>query len=287
METNEAILTREVVIIDARKKLGGIKALRVDYDTMAVSHYIVINDSTGTSLVLPFEKALAVGDTFITVQSRNDFLPADDAYANKVIQDGYILLNAKVFSKTGNMLSAVKSFEFDTVQGTITRILLEDGSIYGSETFIFFSPEFVFIDDGLPTAAELRSDPNAQVQTSFAPEPVSIPVAEPVIPEPVATPAPEPVYVPEPEPAPQPEPEAAPLVEEAVAPVIEVAQVEDDSSITDDEIVDFLVGTTLQADVESEDKGFKALQGTVLTREIIVEAAKHDAVLLLTINVEV
>ncbi len=47
METNETILTREVVVIDSHKKLGSIKALRVDCDTLAVSHYLVNNERTG------------------------------------------------------------------------------------------------------------------------------------------------------------------------------------------------------------------------------------------------
>jgi hypothetical protein len=39
--------------------------------------------------------------------------------------------------------------------------------------------------------------------------------------------------------------------------------------------------------VVSEDGGFKAEKGTVLTEELIAQAAEHDALLLLTINIEV
>jgi len=300
METNEAILARDVVIIDAHKKLGGIKALRVDCDKMAVSHYIINNDSTGSTLVLPFEKALAVGDTFMTVQSRNDFLAADDAFSNKVIKEGYVLLQEQVFSKTGNKLSAVKGFEFDTVEGTVTKILLEDGSSFDSDTFIFFSTDFVFIDDGALTAPELRAKGGfAQATVAAAPSvagfaPVSVDASAA---EAVSVVVEEVVVEAEVEPVVAADIEAqidAVLEAEVEAPVIiveeEVITIQDDddeATITDDEIIDFLVGATLQADVESEDKEFKAEKGTVLTREIIVAAAEHDAILLLTINVEV
>ena len=43
METNESILTRSIVGLDERKVLGKMSSLRVDYDTQAVSHYIVMN----------------------------------------------------------------------------------------------------------------------------------------------------------------------------------------------------------------------------------------------------
>ena len=262
METNETILTRDVVVIDSHKKLGSVKALRVECDTMAVSHYIVNNDSTGSTLVLPFEKSLAVGDTFMTVQNRDDFLAANDAYSNKVVQEGYVLLKEEVFTKTGNKLSPIKSFEFDTVQGKVTKLILEDGKSFDAASFVFFSPEFVFIDDGAPTAAELRSNLRAPGQSGVVPAPA--PAAAPATVGVVSTPADAPVPV-----------DAAP------------ADAEEDSTISDEEIIEFLIGATLQSDVESEDGEFKAAKGTVLTREIIVKAAEHDAILLLTINVEV
>lgn len=48
METNESILTRSIVGLDERKVLGKMSNLRVDYDTQAVSHYIVMNASTNS-----------------------------------------------------------------------------------------------------------------------------------------------------------------------------------------------------------------------------------------------
>ena len=293
METNETILTREVVVIDSHKKIGSVKSLRVDCDSLSVSHYIINNEGTGTALVLPFEKALAVGDTFVTVQNRDDFLAANDTQSNKIIQEGYVLLNEAVFSKTGNKLSPVKSFEFDAVSGEVTKLLLEDRQSFSSDSFVFFTPEFVFIDDGALTAAELRSNsgrPSQPAGVSFQSQPVST--------EPSYTPSYEATPVVE---TPQ-ESVEEPVVESSSSFVAESPAVStyesssvtaeesgaaaSDESVSDDDILEFLIGGVLQADVESDDGQFRAAKGTELTREIIVDAANHDAILLLTINVE-
>jgi sporulation protein YlmC with PRC-barrel domain len=275
METNETILTRDVVIIESQKVPGSVKSLRVDCDKVAVSHFIVNKDSAGAVLVLPFEKALSVGDAFVTVQKRDDFLPSNDAYSNKVIQDGYKLVKEEVFSKTGNKLGAVKSFEFETIYGRITSLTLEDGTCYSSDAIVFFSTDFIFVDDGALTSAELRLVEEAKDEVV---EEVEDPTVSVTLVDEVAEEAAEVVA------------EVAEEVEVALEAAVEVAaepEDDDDATISDEEILQFLIGTTLQADVESEDGLFKAVKGSVLTRQTILEAAKHDAILLLTINVEV
>ncbi|MDR0500119.1 MAG: hypothetical protein LBG97_02570 [Coriobacteriales bacterium] len=157
VETNKTVLAREAVVIDSRKKLGKVKGLRVDCDTRAISHYIVSSDSTGSDLALPFSKCLALGDTFLTVQSRDDFVPATSEDANKIVRDGFTLIGSEVYSKTGNRLGVVKGYEFDPVFGGVTRVTLEESLSFGYETFIFITPEFMFLDDGAPTAEQLRS----------------------------------------------------------------------------------------------------------------------------------
>ena len=42
METNESILVRSVVGLDDRRVIGKMRELRVDCDTLAVSHYICL-----------------------------------------------------------------------------------------------------------------------------------------------------------------------------------------------------------------------------------------------------
>ena len=46
METNESILVRNVVGLDDRRVIGKMRELRVDCDTLAVSHYIVASATT-------------------------------------------------------------------------------------------------------------------------------------------------------------------------------------------------------------------------------------------------
>ena len=157
METNESILTRSIVGLDDRKVLGKMRELRVNCDTLAVSHYIVASATTNAPLALPFDRALAIGDTFVTVQSRENFLAASDPEAQALIADGFKLVGVEAYSRTGNKLGTVATYDFDPVYGTVTSVTLDDGTVFAADTFVFFAPEFVFVDNGAKTAAELRA----------------------------------------------------------------------------------------------------------------------------------
>lgn len=278
METNESILVRSVVGLDDRRVIGKMRELRVDCDTLAVSHYIVASATTTAPLVLPFDRALAIGDTFVTVQSRENFLPASDASAQALIAGGFKLVGVEAYSRTGDKLGAVAGYEFDPVYGTVTSITLEDGSVYAADTFVFFAPEFVFVDNGAKTAAELRSSGDAVVEETVteevveeAPAPSAAEVAAAVAV--AATEAEE-------------EAEAEAAIEEAVEEAIEEEAAEEaasDLSAEDAQLVELLVGATLVDDVTSEDGAFTVKKETVLTREIVDEAISHDALLLLTL----
>ena len=126
METNESILTRSIVGLDERKVLGKMSSLRVDYDTQAVSHYIVMNASTNNAIALPFENAIAVGDTFITVQSYGSFVDANSPASKELVSDSNKLVGVEVYSRTGNTLGTVTTFDFDPVFGAIKSITLEN-----------------------------------------------------------------------------------------------------------------------------------------------------------------
>lgn len=271
METNESILVRSVVGLDDRRVIGKMRELRVDCDTLAVSHYIVASATTTAPLVLPFDRALAVGDTFVTVQSRENFLPASDGSAQALISGGFKLVGVEAYSRTGDKLGAVAGYEFDPVYGTVTSITLEDGSVYAADTFVFFAPEFVFVDNGAKTAAELRSSGDVVAEETVveevveeAPAPSAAEVAAAVA---VAA------------------TEAEEEAEEAVEEVAEEAAEEAASGLSaeDAQLVELLVGATLVDDVTSEDGAFTVKKETVLTREIVDEAISHDALLLLTL----
>lgn len=271
METNESILVRSVVGLDDRRVIGKMRELRVDCDTLAVSHYIVASATTTAPLVLPFDRALAVGDTFVTVQSRENFLPASDGSAQALISGGFKLVGVEAYSRTGDKLGAVAGYEFDPVYGTVTSITLEDGSVYAADTFVFFAPEFVFVDNGAKTAAELRSSGDVVAEETVveevveeAPAPSAAEVAAAVA---VA--------------ATEAEEEAEEAAEEVAEEAAEEAA--SDLSAEDAQLVELLVGATLVDDVTSEDGAFTVKKETVLTREIVDEAISHDALLLLTL----
>ena len=242
---------RSIVGLDERKVLGKMSSLRVDYDTQAVSHYIVMNASTNNAIALPFENAIAVGDTFITVQSYGSFVDANSPASKELVSDSNKLVGVEVYSRTGNTLGTVTTFDFDPVFGAIKSITLDNGSEFKSDAFLFFAPDFVFVDDGSKSAADLRQ---AEDNTSDAPAAA-----------PASTPAT------------QPAPAAQPAAPAANA---------DGLSNEDALLVDFLIGKTLNDDVANADDTFALPKGTEITREIALDAKKHDALLLLTMSVD-
>lgn len=262
METNESILTRKVVGLSDRKVLGKVNELRIDCDTLAVSHYVVVSGSTNAQLVLPLASALSVGDTFLTVQSREEFLGSGTAGERAVVQEGYKMLGVEVYSRTGNKLGTVQSFEFDPVFGTVERVLLDDGVSFGAESFVFFAPEFVFVDDGGKTEAEMRA--LSQADAGNADESSVGTTARDASGKRGL------------------EGEASDAPANACAAVLPDVAVDDD----DAELIEFLVGKTLADDVVSADGAFTVAKGTQLERKIVDEARAHDALLLLTLGVE-
>ncbi|MCL1797779.1 MAG: hypothetical protein FWG24_05665 [Eggerthellaceae bacterium] len=279
METNETILSREIVSIDDRKRLGKIKELCVDCETLAVSHYIVGSATTNASLVLPFNKSLAVGDTFMTVQSRDDFIPASDGEAKSVIDEAYRLVGVEVFSQNGNRIGVVEGFEYDPTHGKVTKINLGKRLAFTSDTFVFFAPDFVFVDDGASTAYEIRNgikNTKAKKKTTSAAASPRIfskgasKAAAPAIEVPAAAVA-----------AP-----AAPAADVKEKVVIDAAPVVVETIDEDAVLKDFLINSVVSENVESKDGLFKVAKGTKLTKELVDEAQKHDSLLLLTMSVE-
>ena len=264
METNESILVRDVVGLDDRRVIGKMRELRVDCDTLAVSHYVVASATTTAPLVLPFGQALSVGDTFVTIQSRENFLPASSTEAQALIAGGFKLVGVEAYSRTGDKLGAVASYEFDPVYGTVTSLKLADGTVFAADTFVFFAPEFVFVDNGAKTAAELRATPVVAEETV-----VEIVEAPEVAVEEAVEEAIE---------------EAAEAEAEAVAEEeLEAPELSDE----DAQLVELLVGATLVDDVTSEDGAFALKKDTVLTRAMVYDAISHDALLLLTLGADI
>lgn len=156
METNESILKRQVLALDTRKRSGVVKDICIDAKKRAVASLIVTSSTTGSSLALPFDKTLAIGDTFITVQESSSMVSTGTPDAKAALADNFKLLGLEVYSCTGNLLGTVQSYEFDNVYGTITKIILDQKTSFVAEQFEFFAPEFVFVNNGEATAEEYR-----------------------------------------------------------------------------------------------------------------------------------
>ena len=151
----------------------------------------------------------------------------------------------------GHTLGTVTAFDFDPVFGAIKSITLDNGSEFKSDAFLFFAPDFVFVDDGSKSAADLR-----QAEDNASDAPAAAPASTP---------------------ATQPAPAAQPAAPAANA---------DGLSNEDALLVDFLIGKTLNDDVANADDTFALPKGTEITREIALDAKKHDALLLLTMSVD-
>lgn len=134
---------------------------------------------------------------------------------------------------------------------TVSVNLLGNGSEFKSDAFLFFAPDFVFVDDGSKSAADLR-----QAEDNASDAPAAAPASTP---------------------ATQPAPAAQPAAPAANA---------DGLSNEDALLVDFLIGKTLNDDVANADDTFALPKGTEITREIALDAKKHDALLLLTMSVD-
>ena len=63
-----------------------------------------MNASTNNAIALPFENAIAVGDTFITVQSYGSFVDANSPASKELVSDANKLVGVEVYSRTGNTL---------------------------------------------------------------------------------------------------------------------------------------------------------------------------------------
>lgn len=266
METNETILTKAVVSIKDRKVVGTLAGVAIDCDAFAVSHYLVSSNATNSTLVLPFANTESVGDTFVIIQDRDCFLPTSDSSANAVINSAFDLAGLKVYSRAGSAIGELASYDIDSTYGTVSEIKLVDGSTFGPEEYVFFAPDFVFVNDGTKTAAELRQEA-AEAQAA----------AEEVAEE-----------------AEEPEAEAEPAEEEPVEESSAEEDAEDeqeaeedlDEPDSDEELKGFLLGKALAEQVVSADGAFAATKGTVLTEELLNAAQKSDALLLLAMSVE-
>ncbi len=171
--------------------------------------------------------------------------------SKELVSDSNKLVGVEVYSRTGNTLGTVAAFDFDPIFGAIKSITLDNGSEFKSDVFLFFAPDFVFVDDGSKTAADLR-----QAEDSTSDAPAAAPASAPAT-------------------------QAAPAAQPA-APAANADGLSNEDAL----LLDFLIGKTLNDDVANADDTFALPKGTEITREIALDAKKHDALLLLTMSVD-
>ena len=281
MVNSASIIGREIFGLSDKKVIGVISGFKFDRDNRTVSNLTIAIPDVRTNRVLAYDKIISIGDTFIMVSSSKDMMKVADARV--IIADTYDLIGAQVFSCMGNALGPVSDFSFDEGTGYITAVSLEDGSAYQGDQIQFITDDFVFVD----TSAEGDDEDEEP-----APKPAKKP-AKKTAAKPAAKPAP----APEPEPEPEEDEDEDEDIDEdedededyepepVKKPVRKTAAKKADGKDENEALVDFLVGATTTADVYTRDKSFSIPKGTVLTRDLIEEASKHNLLLMLTMSV--
>lgn len=305
METNETILSRGVVALDDRKILGKICDLRIDCEGTSVSHCVLKGNATNAQLIFAFEKTLGIGDTFATIQTRDDIMDAASPEAKALLDAGFKLVGVEVFSRSGNRLGKVGGFEFDSVHGDVTKIILDSNITFSRDKFVFFAPDFVFVEDGKPTAADLRAvaaSSSEEAGGMQGDQGVDMPQAtadaagglEAL--QPASRPASPSGQAHAPEPAvgdgntgtaadTAPRDEGA---ESRIAGITTRLSKADNMEPATEEVFlrNMLVGSVIDDDVVSHDGEFRINKGEILTLEQFEQAREHDALLLLTMSVQ-
>lgn len=243
METNRTILLREVISIEDRKPVGSIKDLCVDCDRSAVSHYVVGDASLASLRLLPCDKVIGVGNSFVTIGSEAVLLSPENRASKRLIEEGSRLVGTEVYSRMGDRVGSVSGYEFDTKTGRITRIDTNEGSSYVAEQVLFMSPDHVFVSDG---GVEAALAPDAKAEKPGEREQQPAKGSEPS------------------EPA-------------------KPGKTADESQA----LRELLIGGKATEDVVSKDGKFTLAKGSVITEDVFKDAQEHEAVLLLTMSVDV
>jgi hypothetical protein len=202
--------------------------------------------------LLPFKEVISMGNPYIMTRTKNALIPEANPQATDALKKLSNLLSTEILTEDGSHFDFVKGFEFDPKSGAITKIETYNGGSIPGASIVFLSLSYVLIKSG-----------SAQVE---APTPEPTAVVEPVAAEEEAA------------------EEAA--VEEIALEVDEAPEKEADveeKDFSDDP----LIGITVGEDVSSKDGEFFVAKGTEITEELLAEADRHDAILLLTMSVDI
>ena len=248
METNASIIGRQVIAFDDHKVIGPVQDIAVGQESLSVDYLIITSKSTKSPLALPFDSIIAIGDTFVTVAEHNDAVSCESTAVKSDLRNAVELIGVPTFTKTGNKLAIVESFEFNSATGKIEKIILDDKSEYSAESYLFFTSDYVFFDDGSSTSADIRENSKAKPSKS----------------------------------------DKSSRAKKAVKPVVNDDDEEEVRKTSDEDatLKRWLIGQRLNDTVTSADGEFTVQKGTSLTKELLDLAEDHDALVLLTMSID-
>ena len=146
METNKTILLREVISLGSKKSLGAVWGVLVDGSTKRVGYFLISDDMLSSVSILSWKNIFGIGDSFITVYDEH-LINARSEEGKNIIFNSCRLVGLDVFSSNGDRIGAVDGFAFNTKTGLIEMIGLTNGNLFDSDSIIFVSSSYVFVNE--------------------------------------------------------------------------------------------------------------------------------------------
>ncbi len=278
MKSTNQVLGLPVMGIQEGKMVGEIVDIIASAKTKNVEQLLVSTEDSRLPLILNMSDVVSIGESFVLVKSVEMLSKIyRDAETIKIVEEGIYLLDLGTVMGSGDEKGKIVEVEFDEKSGAISKLILDDESVYGKDDIVCLTTKFAFFGD-VPGLGFLT--PVAETEAAAAPAQAvaAVPEVE-VVAETVAAPVVETVV----------EAVVEPVVETVVEPVAEPVEepvVEEPMDEALKESISYLMGKTLNDDVASDDGSFEIKKGTVLTKELIVEAYAQDVIPILTLNVD-
>lgn len=292
METNKTILMREIVSLEDRETVGTVKDLIVDCMHNKVGHFLVSDSVSGAVSLLALDDIIAIGDPYITIRSKRLMTPETSTLTADIMAQECSLIGIEMLSEAGNHFSFVRGFEFDEKTGSVTSLTTYDNSSVDAQSILFLSPQYIFVGSSQALEGAMRR-PASQSHLQPIPEPVLRPQPQP---QPQVQPAFSAEKKEESKPIgggfqpPKPAssgPSSFSSQATSSMPAVHPSQPQQPSSGAKDDLSDLLVGAVVGEDITSKDGLFTVKKGTTITKDILANAERHDATLLLTMSVDV
>ena len=253
METNKTILQREIISLEDRGAVGLVTEVLVDYTAGRVGHLCITEPKTGAQSYLAVGSIVSAGNPYITIKNKSVLIPENSTPTAEISKKEGRLINVEILSAEGDHFDFVKGFEFDPQSGAMTSLETYTSGPVEAQSILFLSKEYVCVDKGQTFAENLSYVDATSAQEEPAPASVSTPET----------------------------------YGSAQTTFASEPDTFSSAGTEDDELNGLLLGAVLGDDVTSKDGEFFVAKGTTITEEILADAQLHDAVLLLTMNVDI